>query len=235
MKPIGLIGGMSWESSIEYYRLLNEGVRAKLGGLHSAKCILYSVDFAEIEKLQRSGNWTAAAELLLTAARKLEQSGAGVILLCTNTMHKLADAIQAGIGIPLLHIADATGKKIREAGIQQIGLLGTRFTMEESFYRDRLSERFGLSVIIPNEEDRVAMHRIIFEELCVGKVLPESKAHAVDIVARLVRRGSKGIVLGCTELGLILNHRDNEVPLFDTTHIHASAGLDYAFTPVAAG
>jgi len=234
MKPIGLIGGMSWESSIEYYRLLNEGVRARLGGLHSAKCILYSVDFAEIEKLQRSGNWTAASEVLLTAARKLEQSGAGVILLCTNTMHKLADAIQAGIGIPLLHIADATGKKVKEAGIQQVGLLGTRFTMEEGFYRDRLKDQFGLNVIIPNQEDRVAVHRIIFEELCVGKIRQESKAQAIGIVERMVQRGSEAIILGCTELGLLLDNGDNQVPLFDTTHIHASAGLDYAFNPAAA-
>jgi aspartate racemase len=228
MKVIGLIGGMSWQSTVEYYRLINEGVKEKLGGLHSAKCILYSIDFAEMEELQRRGKWTAAARVLLGAAQKVERAGADLVVICTNTMHKLADTIQAGIGIPLLHIADATAEKVNAAGIRQVGLLGTRFTMEEDFYRGRLANKFGLEVIIPNPEDRHIVHRIIYEELCIGKVRPESKVLVAGIISRLVHVGAGGIILGCTELGLLLGAEDSRVPLFDTTHMHALAAVAYA-------
>jgi aspartate racemase len=228
MKVIGLIGGMSWESTTQYYRLINESVKEKLGGLHSAKCILYSVDFAEVEELQRQGQWTKAGALLLDAAQKVEKAGADLVLVCTNTMHKLAGTIQAGIGIPLLHIADATAEKVKEANLQRVGLLGTRFTMEDGFYRARLIERSGLEVTIPNPEDRKAVHRIIYEELCVGKIQPESRALLAAIMSRLVQGGAEGIILGCTELGLLLSEQDSPVPIFDTTRIHAVAAVERA-------
>ena len=228
MKVIGLIGGMSWESSVEYYRLINESVKQRLGGLHSAKCVLYSVDFAEVEEYQRQGQWPEATELLTGAALKLEQGGADLVVLCTNTMHKVADAIQARIGIPLLHIADATAEKVKQAGFQRVGLLGTRFTMEEEFYRGRLTSRHGLQIEIPNPEDRETVHRIIFEELCVGTILPESKSQMADILSRLVEMGAQGIILGCTELGLLIGAGDCRVPLFDTTHEHALAAVENA-------
>ena len=228
MKVIGLIGGMSWESTVEYYRLINESVKEKLGGLHSAKCVLYSVDFAEVEELQRRGQWLDAAQLLVGAAQNVEKAGADLVLICTNTMHKLADTVQAGIGIPLLHIADATAAKVRQAGIQRVGLLGTRFTMEEDFYRGRLASQFGLEVIIPNARDRETVHRVIYEELCVGTIRPESKAQMASIMSRLVEMGAQGIILGCTELGLLLDAGDSRVPLFDTTRLHALAAVDYA-------
>lgn len=228
MKIIGLIGGMSWESTMEYYRLINESVKEKLGGLHSAKCVLYSVDFAEVEELQRRGQWVEAAQLLVGAAQNVEKAGADLVLICTNTMHKLADTVQAGIGIPLLHIADATAKKVRQAGIRRVGLLGTRFTMEEDFYRRRLTGQFGLEVIIPDTEDRETMHRIIYEETCARTIRPESKAQVADIMSRLVEIGAEGIILGCTELGLLLNAGDSHVPLFDTTRVHALAAVELA-------
>jgi aspartate racemase len=228
MKVIGLIGGMSWESSIEYYRLINEYVKGKLGGLHSAKCVLYSVDFAEVEELQRREQWAEAAQLLVDAARKIERAGADMVLICTNTMHKLADTVQAGIGIPLLHIADATAEKVREAGIRRVGLLGTRFTMEEEFYRGRLTGQFGLEAIIPESEERDAVHRIIYEELCVGTIRPESKAYLASIMSRLVEAGAEGIILACTELGLLIGPEDCRVPLFDTTRVHALAAAEHA-------
>jgi aspartate racemase len=225
MKTIGLIGGMSWESTVEYYRLMNEAVKAKLGGLHSAKCILYSVDFAEVEELQRHGQWPEAAQLLADAAQKVEKAGADLMLICTNTMHKLADTVQDGIGIPLLHIADATAEKVKQASLQRVGLLGTRFTMEEDFYRGRLTGRFGLEVVIPNIEDRETVHRIIYEELCVGTIRAESKAHVAGIMSRLIEMGAEGIILGCTELGLLIGAEDCRVPLFDTTREHALAAV----------
>ncbi len=228
MKVIGLLGGMSWESTIEYYRLINESVKEKLGGLHSAKCVLYSVDFAEVEELQRRGEWPDAAQLLVGAAQKVELAGADVLVVCTNTMHKVADTIQAGISIPLLHIADATGGRVGAAGIRRVGLLGTRFTMEEDFYRGRLAGQFGLEVLIPNLEDRQMVHRIIYEELCVGSIRPESKARVAGIMSRLVQMGAGGIILGCTELGLLLGVEDSHVPLFDTTRMHALAAVEYA-------
>jgi aspartate racemase len=228
MKVIGLIGGMSWESTVEYYRLINESVKERLGGLHSAKCVLYSVDFAEVEELQRRGQWPDAAQLLVGAAQSVEKAGADFVLVCTNTMHKLADTIQAGIGIPLLHIADATALEVRHAGLQRVGLLGTRFTMEEDFYRDRLASQFGLEVAIPDAKDRETVHRIIYEELCVGTILPESRAQVAGIMRRLVEMGAEGIILGCTELGLLLGAEDSRVPLFDTTRAHALAAVERA-------
>lgn len=228
MKVIGLIGGMSWESTVEYYRVINEAVKSRLGGLHSAKCVLYSVDFAEIEELQRRGNWLQAAELLTGAALNVEQGGADFVVLCTNTMHKVADAIQARIGIPLLHIADATADAVKRAGLQRLGLLGTRFTMEDDFYRRRLTQQFDLEVMIPDVEDRKTVHRVIYKELCVGKIRPESKAHLAAINNRLVEMGAQGVILGCTELGLLLDAKDSRVPLFDTTQVHALAAVALA-------
>lgn len=228
MKVIGLIGGMSWESTIEYYRLINEAVRVRLGGLHSARCVLYSVDFEEVAALQRQGQWEAAARLLTGVAQRLEGAGAGLVLICTNTMHKVAAAVQSGIRIPLLHIVDATAASITRAGIRRVGLLGTRFTMEEDFYRGRLAGSFGVDVVIPDAADRETVHRVIFEELCVGVIRPESKARIAGIMGRLVGQGAQGIFLGCTELGLLVEPGDCRVPLFDTTREHALAAVDEA-------
>jgi aspartate racemase len=201
MKTIGLVGGMSWESTVSYYRLINEAVKEKLGGLHSAKCVLFSVDFAEVEQLQQAGRWRAAAQQMIKAGRNVEAAGADFILLCTNTMHKVADAVQAGLRIPLLHIADATGTHVRQKGVRRVGLLGTRFTMEEDFYRGRLIQQHQLEVIIPNRADREAVHRIIYDELCVGSLRPESKARVRQIIDFLSHLDAEGIILGCTELG----------------------------------
>jgi aspartate racemase len=231
MKTIGLIGGMSWESTVEYYRVINESVKARLGGLHSAECVLYSVDFAVVEQLQRHGEWTEAAALLLSAARRVERAGADFVLICTNTMHKVADRVQAGLRIPLLHIADATALRVQRAGLHRVGLLGTRFTMEESFYRERLAKEHGLAVSTPNPEDRAVLHRIIYEELCVGAVKSTSRVLMGAIMARLVEGGAQGIVLGCTELGLLVGQADCGVPLFDTTREHALAAVERALQP----
>ncbi|HOY57912.1 MAG TPA: aspartate/glutamate racemase family protein [Verrucomicrobiota bacterium] len=230
MKTIGMIGGMSWQSTIEYYRLVNESIQEKLGGLHSAKCVLYSVDFAEIEELQRHGEWNKAAEALVGAAQGLEKAGTDFVLICTNTMHKLADAVQASIGIPLLHIADATAEAVRRAGLRRVGLLGTRFTMEEEFYRGRLANRFGLEVVVPDAEDRQTVHRIIYEELCAGAVRSGSKALVSGIINRLETLGARGVILGCTELGLLVDAGDSPLPLFDTTRLHARAAVDWAMS-----
>ena len=228
MKTIGLIGGMSWESSIEYYRIINETTKAKLGGLHSAKSVMYSVDFAEMEVLQHQDQWTEAAKMLIDAAKKLETCGADFIVLCTNTMHKVADDIQANINIPFLNIADATAQLVKNSGIQKIGLLGTRFTMEEEFYKGRLSQEYGLSVNIPNAQEREIVHRVIYEELVVGKILQNSKEQYIDIIQQMVKQGTEGIILGCTEIGLLIHQEDSQVPLFDTTRIHAEAAVEYA-------
>ena len=230
MKTIGLIGGMSWESSLEYYRIVNETTKAKLGGLHSAKSIMYSVDFAEIELLQHQGRWQEAAQVLIEAARSLENSGADFVVLCTNTMHKVADDIQARINIPFLHIADATARQIKNSGINKVGLLGTRFTMEEAFYRSRLTQKYGLDVIIPNAEERGIVHRVIYDELVVGEIRQDSKERYLDIIQRLVEGGAEGIILGCTEIGLLVHDGDCRVPLFDTTKIHAVAAVEYALS-----
>lgn len=230
MKVIGMIGGMSWESSLEYYRLINEVVQARLGGFHSAKCLMISVDFAEIEILQQQGKWAEAAQILARAAKSLEDGGADFVLLCTNTMHKVAAEIQANIHIPFLHIADATAEKVTEAGIDKVGLLGTRFTMEEDFYRTRLTERYRLQVIIPDPDEREIVHRVIYDELVKGIIRPESKAQYMGIIERLVSEGAEGVILGCTEIGLLVKEGDCTVPVFDTTRIHAEAAVGYAFT-----
>ncbi len=230
MKIIGLIGGMSWESTVPYYRQINESVKARLGGLHSAKIILYSVDFHEIERLQHTGNWEAAGALLANAARALELAGADFVVLCTNTMHKVAPAIERAVRIPLLHIADPTAEEIRLAGHSRIGLLGTRFTMEEAFYRDRLRERHGLQVLVPDPADREIVHRAIYEELCLGQVRPESRAEYRRIIAALVAQGAEAVILGCTEISLLIGQADATVPLFDTTVIHARKAAEWALS-----
>ncbi len=223
MKTIGLLGGMSWESTVPYYRQINEAVKARLGGLHSAKIVLYSVDFAEIERLQHQGDWAAAGALLADAARALERAGADFIVLCTNTMHKVAPAIESAVKIPLLHIADPTAAAIRDAGLHRVGLLGTRFTMEQDFYRGRLAAQHGIEVLIPEPDDRDRVHRVIYEELCLGRIEDASRQAYRAVMRRLVERGVQGIILGCTEISMLVGARDASVPLFDTTRIHAEA------------
>jgi aspartate racemase len=230
MKTIGLIGGMSWESTIPYYRQINEVVKASLGGLHSAKLILYSVDFHEIERLQHGGDWAAAGELLANAACALENAGADFLVICTNTMHKVAPAIELAVSIPLLHIADPTAIAIKRAGHTKIGLLGTRFTMEQDFYKQRLRENHGLVVLIPNQEDRDIIHRIIYDELCQGKILAESRVEYKRIMAALANQGAEAIILGCTEISLLVSAADSSVPLFDTTSIHARSAAEWALS-----
>ncbi|MFH1158904.1 MAG: aspartate/glutamate racemase family protein [Pseudomonadota bacterium] len=229
MKTIGLIGGMSWESTVPYYRQINESVRERLGGLNSAKIILYSVNFHEIEQFQRAGNWESAAEMLADAARALQAAGADFLVLCTNTMHKVASSIENAVRIPLLHIADPTAEKIKQAGFSTVGLLGTRFTMEQEFYKERLRERHGLQVVIPKREDCEVVHRIIYEELCLGKVTPESRTEYRRVIADIIEQGAQGIILGCTEISLLIGQQDSEVPLFDTTGIHAHKAAEWAF------
>ncbi len=228
MKTIGLIGGMSWESSLEYYRIINETVRDTVGGFHSARCLMYSVDFADIEVLQHEGRWDEAAAVLIDAAQRLERGGAEFIVLCTNTMHKLADSMSAGMRIPLLHIADATAEQIVARGYHTIGLLGTRFTMEEDFYKGRLANRYGLRVLIPSSEERALIHRVIYEELILGQIKPASRDGYLKVIQNLIAQGAEGVILGCTEIGLLVHDGDSAVPLFDTTHIHALAAVSYA-------
>ena len=228
MKTIGLIGGMSWESSIEYYRIINQAVKERLGGLHSAKCLMVSVDFAEIEPLQHEGKWAEASERMIQAARHVQDGGADFLVLCTNTMHKTADDLQKSIRIPLLHIADATAQKIKAEGLSRVGLLGTCFTMEDDFYKGRLVDRHGLEVMVPAGEEREDVHQIIYDELCLGKIVGRSRARYREIMDNLVRRGAQGIILGCTEIGLLVGAGDSSVPVFDTTRIHAEAAVEYA-------
>lgn len=228
MKTIGLIGGMSWESSIEYYRIINETAKAKLGGLHSAKSLMVTVDFAEIEKLQHEDRWDEAGEILAKCAQDLERGGADFIVLCTNTMHKLTDQITASVKIPFLHIADATAEKIIAAGMKRIGLLGTRFTMEHDFYKGRLTQNFGLDVIMPEKEDRDLVHRVIYEELVQGKIVDASREEYKRIMEWLIAQGVEGIILGCTEIELLVKQTDSRVPLFPTTYIHAVAAVEKA-------
>jgi aspartate racemase len=228
MKTIGLIGGMSWESSIEYYRIINQSVREKLGGVHSAKCVMVSVDFAEIEPLQHQGKWEETGEILIKAAISLEKSGADFIVLCTNTMHKVAGEIQAHVQLPLLHIADATAQRVIDSGIRKVVLLGTRFTMEEDFYKGRLVQKYDLDVLIPNPEERLIIHNVIYNELVVGRIQPQSKEQYLKIIARMVGEGAQGIILGCTEIGLLVKQSDCAVPVFDTTKIHAEAAVAFA-------
>lgn len=227
MKTIGLIGGLSWESSLEYYRLINEGVKQRLGGLHSAKSLLYSFDFAQVEALQHEGKWDEATQMMIAAAQSLEKGGADFIIICSNTMHKMAEAIERSSQLPLLHIADATAKKIVEQNIKTVGLLGTKFTMEEDFYPRRLAEH-GLKVLIPNAADRLTVHNIIYNELCLGKIRPESKHCYQEVIKRLVAEGAEAIILGCTEIMLLVQQPDSAVQLFDTTAIHAEAAVDLA-------
>lgn len=228
MRRLGLIGGMSWESTALYYRALNEGVRTRLGGLHSAELLLHSVDFADIEALQRGGDWARAGEVLADAALGLQRAGADGLLLCTNTMHKVSSSIETRCAIPLLHIADATGRAIRAAGLQRVALLGTRFTMRERFYRDRLAESFGLSVEVPDEATQAEIDRVIFDELCIGHIENDSRALYRDACARLLDAGCEGVILGCTEIGLLLKREDVAAPLFDTAALHVEAALDWA-------
>lgn len=230
MQTIGLIGGMSWESTVPYYRQVNETIKERLGGLHSAKVILYSVDFHDIEQLQHAGNWKAAGELLADAALALEAAGADFLVLCTNTMHIVAAAIEAAVRIPLFHIADPTAAEIKQAGFSTVGLLGTRFTMEQDFYRDRLRERHGLQVLIPTREDREIIHRVIYEELCLGRVVSESRVEYRRVMTELTARGAEAIILGCTEISLLVSQQDSEIPLFDTTRIHARKAAERALS-----
>lgn len=227
-RVIGLIGGMSWESSAEYYRIINETVRTRLGGVRSARVLMWSFDFGEIEALQRAGRWDDAADLLADAARRLERGGADVVLLCTNTMHRVAERVQAAVAIPLLHIADPTAERIRAAGLRRLGLLGTRFTMEQAFYKGRLADRHGLNVLVPGDEDRVLVHRVIYDELVQGRVEPASREAYRGVIARLVDRGAEGVILGCTEIGLLIRPEDCPVPVFDTAVLHAEAAVEWA-------
>lgn len=227
MKTIGLIGGMSWESSSEYYRIINEEIRQRLGGLHSAKCVLYSVDFEEIEICQRNGEWEKAAQILTDAARSLETAGADFIVICTNTMHKVANEIQAGIHIPLLNIADITAQQVLSNGVKTIGLLGTRYTMEQDFYKSRL-EAQGIRVLVPQETDRVIVNTIIYNELCIGQIIEESRGKYKRVIEDLIEQGADGIILGCTEIGLLVKPEDSTVPLFDTTLLHAIGAVNFA-------
>jgi aspartate racemase len=228
MRTIGLVGGMSWESTAIYYRLINETVRERLGVLHSAELVLYSVDFAQIDRMQRHGDWDGIARLLTDAAVAAEAAGADFLLLCANTAHKVAPQIEREIGIPLLHIADATARRILEAGHSTVGLLGTKFTMEEEFYRGRLVERHGIEVLIPDEGERETIHRVIFEELCAGEIRDASRAEHVKIIEGLAARGAEAVVLGCTEIPLLVGPDDSPIPIFDTTAIHARRAVDRA-------
>ena len=225
MKTIGLIGGMSWESTATYYRLFNEGIKKKYGGFHSAKILLYSIDFAEIEELQSAGRWEEAGLLLSDAACRLERAGADCLLICTNTMHKVADQVAASIRVPLLHIADATAECIVADGLKTVGLLGTRFTMEEDFYRQRLERRYGLKVLVPNEADRRIVHDVIFTELCLGRIVEKSRAEYKRIAENLARHGAEAIILGCTEISLLLRSEDTGVVLYDTAALHVQRGI----------
>ena len=228
MKVIGLIGGMSWESTASYYRIINETVKEQLGGLHSAKLVLYSVDFHEVERMQQVGDWAAAGALMANAARALQAAGAECVVICTNTMHKVAEFIVAAANIPLLHIADPTATAVQLAGHTTVGLLGTRFTMEQDFYRDRLVTQHGLVVLTPDDHDRNVVHRIIYEELCLGKVVTESRDEYRRVMADLVAQGAQAIILGCTEIALLVDQRDASVPLFDTTYLHARGAAEWA-------
>ncbi|WP_399925978.1 aspartate/glutamate racemase family protein [Streptomyces kanamyceticus] len=227
MKTIGLIGGMSWESSAEYYRLLNELVRERLGGLHSARCVLHSVDFAEIERLQVAGEWERAGDVLAAAGKGLEAAGAELVLICTNTMHKVAGQVADAISVPLLHLGDATAEAVRAAGLRTVGLLGTAFTMEQDFYRERLAGH-GLEVLVPDEAGRAVVHRVIYEELCLGVVRDESRVAYQEVIGGLVRRGAEGVILGCTEIELLIRQEHSPVPVFPTTRLHAQAAVEAA-------
>lgn len=228
MKTIGLLGGMSWESSLEYYRIINETAAARLGGLHSAQCLMYSFDFAEIEALQMAGDWDTATELLIGAAQDLELGGAQCLVICTNTMHKMADAIQAAVDIPLLHIADPTAEKIRADGLDSVALLGTAFTMEHDFYKGRLIDQYDLTVHIPDEAGRRIVHDIIYDELVLGDIRAESREQYQAVIRDLAAQGAQGVILGCTEIGLLIKPGHSPIPTYDTTELHAIAAVEWA-------
>jgi aspartate racemase len=230
---IGLIGGMSWESSAEYYRIINQTVRDRLGGVHSARCVMWSFDFDEIEALQHAGRWDEATSLLIEAAQGVERGGADFFLLCTNTMHRMADAVSEGVRIPLLHIADPTAERIRAQNVKTVGLLGTAFTMEQDFYKGRLKQKFGLEVLVPDADDRALVHRVIYDELVKGRIEKASRDAYRAVIERLVAAGAQAVILGCTEIMLLVKAEDSSVPLFDTTRIHAEAAVDRALTPLA--
>jgi aspartate racemase len=230
MRTIGLLGGMSWESSAEYYRIINETVRERLGGLHSAECVMYSVDFAAIERLQSEGSWEKATEEMIQAAKHVQDGGADFLVICTNTMHKMAEDVERELRIPLLHIADATAQMVKARGIDKVGLLGTRFTMEEDFYRGRLVQKHDLDVVIPGVNERELVDRVIYDELCLGRIEPSSRKRYVEIIEELIDAGAEGIILGCTEIGLLVHQDDVRVPCFDTARIHAEAAVAYALT-----
>ncbi|CAH1041666.1 aspartate/glutamate racemase family protein [Halomonas sp. TD01] len=228
MRTIGVLGGMSWESTQSYYQALNQGVNQALGGFHSAQIVMVSVDFAEIETLQKQGDWQTAGQLLASASKRIEQAGAECLLLATNTMHNVAPAIEAAIQIPFLHIADATGEKCQRDGVTRVGLIGTRFTMEQDFYKARLKERFGIDVVIPNEEERGVVHQVIFDELCHGHINDSSRQRYLDIIASLHQQGAQAVILGCTEIALLVEQHHTQVPLYDTTALHASKAVAWA-------
>ena len=228
MKTIGLIGGMSWESSIEYYRIINQEARKRLGGLHSTECLMFSFDFAEIEALQMIGDWKSATQRMIQAAQQVERGGGECIVICTNTMHKMADAVQNAIDIPLIHIADATAEVIRAQKIETIGLLGTRFTMEEDFYKGRMVDKFGLNVLIPDADGRNAVHHIIYDELVVGEIKDDSRKQYQAVIESLKAEGAEGVILGCTEIGLLIKPEHSVLPVFDTTYLHALSALEWA-------
>lgn len=230
MKTIGLIGGLSWESSIEYYRIINQETQKRLGGLHSAKCLMHSFDFAEIESLQEAGDWEAATERMIAAARSLEAAGADCIVICSNTMHRMADAVAAAVDRPLIHIADATAEVILNDGLGTVGLLGTRYTMERDFYKGRMTERFGLNVLIPDAEGRDIAHRIIYEELVRGLIKSESRALYQAVIEKLQEDGAEAVILGCTEIGLLIKPEDCPIPSYDTTYLHALAAVEWALS-----
>ena len=230
IKTLGLLGGMSWESSTEYYRLINQGVRDALGPTHSAKLVLWSFDFAELEELQRAGDWATQTARMIEAAQRLQTAGADVLVICSNTMHQTADAVEAAIAIPLLHIMDATGAAIGAAGLTRVGLIGTRFTMEQDFCRGRLAGHHGLDVIVPDDSDRATVHRVIYDELIAGRIEPASRLAYRQVMQRLADRGAQAIVLGCTEIMLLVDATDSPVPLFDTTALHAAAAVAAALS-----
>lgn len=228
MKTVGMLGGMSWESTASYYKALNEGVKSRLGGLHSAKICLYSVDFDEIEKLQHQGKWSETALILAEAAKSVERGGADFLMICTNTMHKVVPEIESQISIPILHIADATAESLVQDGVTKVGLLGTRFTMEQDFYKGRISEKFCIDVVVPTADEQTVVHDIIYQELCLGEIKTESRDRYLKIIANLHAQGAEAVILGCTEIALLVKQSDTTVPLYDTTEIHAAHGVEWA-------
>ena len=228
MNTIGLIGGISWESTVEYYRIINETVKEKLGGFHSGEIVMYSFDFAEVERLQHQGDWDELATMMIDAAERVKRGGADFIVICANTMHKMADKVQESVGLPLVHIGDVTAESIKAKDMNKVGLLGTKFTMEEDFYKRRLIDKHGLDVIIPGDEERQVIHKILYDELCLGDINEVSKGAFKKAIDHLVERGAQGIILGCTEIPLIVSQEEYEIPLFDTTAIHARAAVDFA-------